>query len=278
MFVIGALVSRFFAAKLMEKIGKKNLLLAGALLEVISSIMYFGAVDILVLFMIRFLHGASYGMASTSVSTIVTEIVPKERHGEGIGYFMLSVTLGAAVGPFFGMFLTEHGGFPMIFLACTAAAVLCFIGVFILDTSCFDPAPARGKNHDTGAGRQKGFFETGAIPISLLCAGVYFCYSGVISFLTPYSNEIHLETAATLFFVIYSAAIFFSRPFTGRLFDRKGDRFVMIPAFFSFFTGMFILSQVNTGMILLLSAAFIGLGIGTIQSCGLAIAVKRSGN
>ena len=92
----------FFSAKLMDEIGIRSLLL----------------IDV----------GLSYGMASTSVSTLVTSQIPKERHGEGIGYFMLSTTLGAAIGPFFGVFLISHGGFPYIFMMCIFTAVLCFLG------------------------------------------------------------------------------------------------------------------------------------------------------
>ena len=50
------------------------------------------------LFVLRFLHGFAFGACSTSIGTIVTALVPDDRKGEGVGYYMLSVTLGAAVG------------------------------------------------------------------------------------------------------------------------------------------------------------------------------------
>ena len=116
MFVIGALLARFFSAQLMSKINEKNVLVLAALFEVITSALYFAAFNLPVLLGIRVLHGLSYGMASTAVSTIVTGSIAKERHGEGIGYFMLSITVGAAIGPFFGMFLIQHGGYSYILL------------------------------------------------------------------------------------------------------------------------------------------------------------------
>ena len=279
MFVIGALLARFFSAKLMEKIGKKNLLLAGVLLEIAASATYFFAVNIFILFFIRFIHGLSYGMASTSVSTVVTSQIPKERHGEGIGYFMLRITLGAAIGPFLGMSLINHGGFPYIFMTCILAAVLCFLGSLLLRS----PQPATmEKVHISKQAipRQNrglaNIFEKKAVPISLVCAGIYFCYSSIISFLTPYTRSIQLTAAATFFFIVYSAVILITRPFTGRLFDTKGEYSIMIPAFLSFFAGMILLSQTHNGFSLLLSAAFLGFGIGVIQSCGLALAVQKS--
>ena len=66
--------------------------------------------------------------------------------------------------------------------------------------------------------------EAKALGISAVCAGIYFCYSSIISFLTPYANEIHLQTAAAFFFIVYSIAILITRLFTGRLFDQRGAK------------------------------------------------------
>ena len=46
------------------------------------------------LFALRLLHGIAYGACSTTIGTIVTALVPDSRKGEGVGYYMLSVTLG----------------------------------------------------------------------------------------------------------------------------------------------------------------------------------------
>ena len=135
MFVIGALVARFFSAQLMSKINEKNILILSAIFEVVTSALYFAAFNLPVLLVIRALHGLSYGMASTAVSTIVTGSVAKERHGEGIGYFMLSITVGAAIGPFFGMFLIQHGGYPYVFAFCTVAAAVCLLSAMLFRTS-----------------------------------------------------------------------------------------------------------------------------------------------
>ncbi|MEN6391232.1 MAG: MFS transporter [Syntrophomonas sp.] len=76
------------------------------------------------------------------------------------------------------------------------------------------------------------------------------------------------------FFVIYAVVILFSRTFTGRLFDTKGENINMYPAFIIYIIGFIILSQANHGYNILLAGAFVGLGFGTIQSCSQAICVK----
>jgi len=71
-------------------------------------------------------------------------------------------------------------------------------------------------------------------------------------------------------------AILISRPITGRLFDQRGENFVMYPSFILFAIGLIILSQVHHGFALLLAAMVLGLGWGTFMSSGQAIAIKVS--
>lgn len=273
-FIIGALISRLFCGRYLDTVGRKRMLLIGAALELWMSAVYFFAGGIGALLLVRFLHGASYGAAATAIGTIVTDLVPRARQGEGIGYYTLSVTLGAAIGPFLGMYLLHNGGFNMIFAMCVLTALLCLvITVFLAvpEASCC----AASLQREEGRGFQwSRFIEAKAVPISLVCALVYFGYSSLLSFLSSYAGTLHLETEASFFFVIYALAIFVSRPFTGRLFDRRGERITMIPAFLAFAAGMLVLSQAETGAVLLFSAVLLGFGVGVVQSCGLAIAVR----
>lgn len=274
-FVIGALIARLFCGKYLERMGRKRMVAAGAVLMLIMSFLYFFASSGGVMLLVRFFHGVSYGVGATAISTIVTDIIPRERQGEGIGYYMLSITMAAAIGPFLGMFLVHHGGFSTIFIFCTAAAVLCLLCALLLKAPearfIEKPAVAEPKK---GLIQWNNFIEKKALPISLVSALIYFGYSSLISFLTPFTGQIHLEAAASFFFVVYALAILATRPFIGRLFDTRGERITMIPAFLVFCGGMVILSQAHNGAVLLVAAAMLGFGVGVVQSCGLAIAVQ----
>ena len=73
---------------------------------------------------------------------------------------------------------------------------------------------------------------------------------------------------------MYAIATFVTRPFTGKLFDRKGDRVVMVPAFIAFICGMALLATVYRPAAMLIAAALLGFGVGTVQASGLALAVR----
>ncbi len=280
-FIIGALVSRIVTGGIMDRVGRKRLLLVVSVLEVVFSALYLVGLDLAVLFVLRFFHGFCYGAGSTTVGTIVTSIVPNSRKGEGIGYYMLSVTVGAAVGPFLGMFLAQVAGYQLLFAAATLIAVFNLVSVMLLKVpegrrsshAAAAAKAARVHKHKFGL---KDFLEFSIMPLSSTCAVLYFCYSSLLTFLTPFSAEAGLETASSFFFVVYAIATFATRPFTGRLFDTKGDKYVMIPSFVSFVVGMALLSTVHHPVAMLVAAALLGFGVGTIQSSALALCVRMA--
>lgn len=122
--------------------------------------------------------------------------------------------------------------------------------------------------------RLRNYLESSVVPISAVCALLFFCYSSLLAFLTPFAAESGLETPASFFFVVYAIATFVTRPFTGKLFDRKGDRVVMVPAFIAFIVGMGLLATVYQPTAMLIAAALLGFGVGTVQASGLALAVR----
>ena len=198
----------------------------------------------------------------------------KERRGEGISYFSLSITLAMAVGPFLGLYISEQGSFTMIFVACTLFSL---ISTIILLFVQIPEGHITKEQLDAMKGfKLKDFFEIKAVPIAIIIAIMGFAYSGILSFMTSYAKEIDLMEAASFFFIVYAVFILISRPFTGRLLDKKGDNIVMYPALILFVIGLVTLSQANQGFTLLLAGALIGLGFGTMNSCCQAIAVKES--
>ena len=273
-FVVGALVFRLFAGKYMEVIGRKKMLYGGLFLFLIMMLFYFIVDNMNVLLIIRFIHGASFGVFTTATAAVINDIIPNERRGEGISYFSLSITLAMAVGPFLGLYLSQQGSFTMIFGVCT---IFSLISTIILLFVHIPKGDITKEQLDAMKGfRLKDFFEIKAVPISIIIAIMGFAYSGILSFMTSYAKEINLMEAASFFFLVYAVFILVSRPFTGRLLDQKGDNIVIYPAIILFAIGLVTLNQAHHGFTLLLAGALIGLGFGTLSSCCQAIALKES--
>ena len=110
--------------------------------------------------------------------------------------------------------------------------------------------------------------------ISLVAFFFALVYASIVSFVSVYAEELQLTEVASYFFVVYVIALIVSRPFTGKWFDQYGANVIMIPSIISFAIGMFLLSQANGAFMFLFSAAFIGLGWGTIFPSAQTIAIQ----
>lgn len=270
-FIIGTLIGRLFIGRFIDVIGRKRTLVIGLILFILTTALYFIHLGIGFLLFTRFLHGMMLGMASTASGTIVAQIIPNTRKGEGIGYFSMSATLATAIGPFIGLYMSQHTSFEMIFSFCLALGIICLL------TSFFVYVPKLEVKAPTSVAKGfkiSDFVEPKALPIAFITLAVAFCYSSVLSFINFYAIEIDLVEAASFFFIVYAGAVLVSRPFTGRLMDIKGANYVMYPAFILLAAGLLLLSQANSSITLLVSGVLIGLGFGNMQSCTQAIAVK----
>jgi MFS family permease len=272
-FIIGILFGRLGAGRIVEDIGSRRVLIAGTLFFIITSASYLAAINIPLLIIIRFLHGVAYGVASTATGTIVAKIIPDARRGEGIGYYSMSQILATALGPFLGIILSRHVDFKVIFLVTSIVAAISFAMSFIVSEPTHK-APRQDQVKAVKRFQISDFLEFKAIPISIIVLVVGFNYSAVLTFISLYSKQLHLEETASFFFLVYAITVIVSRPFSGRLLDMRGAHFVVYPCLLIFAIGMLLLSQANHGFTLLLAGAIIGLGYGNFLSCGQAISIK----
>lgn len=278
LFIIGTLIGRFLVGKFLSKFGHRVTLITGLLGFLLFSGLYFLKFDIGMLLIVRFMHGFMMGIASTVLGTIIAQIIPAARRGEGIGYYSLSSTVGTAIGPFLAIWMMLHLGYNVIFTVSSVIALSCVI--FGLNIKVPN-IQVSSKNIDTQVDLKKPswisqFIEMKALPISIIMLLASICYSGVLSFISFYAKEINLVETASVFFLMYALAIMISRPFTGPLLDRKGENIIMYPAFVIMALGLLLLSQAHSSWMLLVSAGLLGLGYGNVQSVCQTVAVKSA--
>ncbi|GIO21226.1 MFS transporter [Oceanobacillus oncorhynchi subsp. incaldanensis] len=274
-FIVGALIGRLFIGRYIEKFGQKKTLFIGVIIFIVATSLYFFNFGIGFLLFNRFIHGIGLGFGSTATGTIVAQIIPAARKGEGIGYYSMSATLSTALGPFVGLYMSQHTSMQGIFGLCLAIGVISFFTVFFVKIPVIEETKAEKeieKEEEKHFIAQ--FVEPRAVPIAIITLILALCYSSVLSFLNSYAIELDLVSAASVFFLVYSIAVLLSRPFTGRLIDLKGSNIVMYPAFVLFTIGMIVLGFAHSSFTLLLAGVLIGLGFGNMQSCTQAIAVK----
>lgn len=267
-FIIGALIGRLITGRLVLS---KKILMFGLLFFLVTVLLYFLNFGIYFLMLTRFLNGLSVGIATTVVGTVVAIVIPNSRRGEGISYFAVSTALATGIGPFIGLLLTQNGNYNLIF-------VFSFVlGCIILGTAFILNVPQVPT--ERYAGKKSLFFnliDHKTIPIAIVLFIMTFSFSSILSYINLYAMELNLVSTASFFFMVYTASVLISRPFTGKWVDKKGANIIMYPAIILFGLGMLLLSFTESSVTLLLSGVLVGLGFGNISSILQTIAISQA--
>lgn len=273
LFMASSIAVRPFSGLIIEKFGRKKTLFVSEFLFCIFSIAYIFADNLQVLLLLRFLHGIWFSILTTVTVPIANEFIPESRRGEGMGYFVMSVNLGIVLGPLIGLTLIQPLSYTVV--ASILAAIVClgFVFCFLIPIHTGIPqAQALQKKklsiHD--------FIEKKALPVSIMAMMVSFAYASIMSFISTYAASKNLLAYASLFFIVFAISMMSLRPFTGKIYDRKGPSYVIFPALVLFAVGLIILSQINSLTGFLLAAIFIGIGFGSVQPCLQTLAIQRA--
>ncbi|SEG08070.1 MFS transporter [Paenibacillus sp. UNC499MF] len=274
LFAISAIITRFVTAALMRRVHRNTLLFCGVAFAAVSTAAYSFAGSMGMLLALRVCFGIGFGMASTVMPTLVSQIIPRRRIGEGVGYFGLSSSLAMSVGPTIGLAMIGSYGFAPLTAMGTAAAAL--IVPLLLGSRSIPPQPAAaavspagmaadGQAHGSAGGAVKrSRFNKKLLLPALLNALLSVTYGGLLSFIALYGKEVHLEQIG-LFFLFNAITVLVVRPISGRLFDSKGHAAILIPGALILIASLLVLSVATTMPVLIVSALLYGLGFGALQ-------------
>lgn len=258
-FMISAIAIRPFAGVLAKRFNKKYLLIFGIVISACSTGAYYLASDVSVLLLIRLIHGVGFGLATTYFATIAAEIIPKERRGEGIGYFGVGETIAVSVGPMIGIVALELYDFERLFLGGMSILLLAVLMAVLVRR--------RPEARDTA---EKGMvkvkvkvLERRVLFPSFLILLVGIAASGIMSFFSLYAIEKGFQSVGMFFFLI-AAASFLIRLISGKIFDRFGAGAILIPASIFSIAGLSILYIAQTNAMFFTAAICYGFGFGSI--------------
>ena len=257
-YTIAALAIRVVAGWAIDSFGRRLIYLSAFLLYVLSFIGYPIASGVIALLFVRFAHGLTWGVLTTSSSTIAVDIIPKKRRGEGIGVFGLSMTIGMAIGPMIAIAIAGDSNYSRVFYS---AIALSFIGFSLALTISYPSNKPKGVKPIFSL---KNLVEKSAIPISIITMLILFSYGGILSFITLYGKQIGIGSSG-LFFLILSVGLGLSRIGSGKFFDLHGPNLILAVGITLIISGFAILAFVKNSVGFHASAGVLGLGYGIIM-------------
>ena len=200
-------------------------------------------------------HGVFWSGLLSSSSAYVTDIVPKSRRAEGLGYAGFASILAVAVAPWIGLWVFDRGGWTLLCLEMAGLnLIMAFIAWRLPPDTRREMPPLSLKPADLVEWR----VIIGAVTLFLYS----FSYGGITSFVAVYAEHVGV-TPRALFFTAFSVAIIATRPFISRYADRIGHARVIVPCLGMMVVGIAVLVFASTRMTFVLSAVLFGVGFGS---------------
>lgn len=274
-FVIGATVARLFTGFIVDRVGKRPVMLAALVVATVACGLYVSSSSLAVLIIVRVFHGVGYAFASTAIMAIAQSVIPESRRAEGTGYFALGSTLATAVGPATALLIVNSFSYSALFWITTATSALGLVLALFLRKPGLSGAADQGAvEEDKPQFSLRALLHPAVIPIGVFMLIIGLCYAGVITYLNGYSEDRDVLAGAGLFFVAYATAMFIMRFFLGRIQDQRGDNTVIYFGLVSFVLALALLAIANADWQVVVAGALTGMGFGTLMPATQSIAVR----
>jgi MFS family permease len=260
-FTVSAIIIRLFAVRITGYLGSRVFLMAGLLVSALAAGGYYLTTAILLIFLLRIFHGFGFGATTTLYGALISNIIPKSRMGEGMGYFGLGIVIATAIGPFLGAIIVLKPHYQWVFLLSSG---LILISIVLTKLS----RAGRENEYRTKVHVSKfsmaDFFEAKALFPSVLSFFVGVSLSGVFTFIVLFGKEAGIEKGIGLFFLITSVAELLIRMISGRLYDRHGHFIVLVPGALACLIGTVLLATSKNMPMFMAASMFYGLGLGMV--------------
>lgn len=87
MFTIAAVVIRPIIGGMLDQYGRRSFIIFGLIFFGLTMYSYNLATTIVLLAVLRVIHGVTWAVSTTAVGTAITDIIPDSRRGEGMGWY-----------------------------------------------------------------------------------------------------------------------------------------------------------------------------------------------
>ena len=258
LFTISAGISRPFSGKLADTIGRKPVALIGIFVCFATCLFYPLVYSVWLFLVLRFIHGFSAGFTPTGATALITDLLPADRRGKGMGIWGTFISVGIGVGQSLGSYVYQLAGMNSLFLFAAFVAVLAgillqFVKETVPEKIPFSPSLLRLKPDE--------IIDPSVLPsatVMFLTAGC----SGIIFVLTPdLSGFLGIQNKGW-FFGIYVIATIVVRLFSGSLSDRIGRRETLIIGVTLLIVSMFLIGYAKNTTDYLISALLFGVATG----------------
>jgi DHA1 family multidrug resistance protein-like MFS transporter len=252
------------AGALSDLLGRRRLLLAGALVFASMPFTYLAVSTLALLIVLRFVHGSATAIFGPVASASLSDVAPSGNRGTWLSMYSTAQGAGQALGPVVAGYLIAAGRFDLAFIAAGA------IGLAVpLIVAGWHAAPAATSARSSWPEFKRGVMEVGRDRLVLVTSGAQaaqFVLNGTLNaFLPLYGREVLGLTATELgwLFGAQTLTTLAVRPAIGFLSDRAGRRWVIVTGLTMCSVAVFSLSLASTASSVVVAVIAYAAGVAT---------------
>lgn len=211
-YMVSCILIRPYCGYLLDTISRRPVyVLAYLIFSAVFSAYAFCAM-LWLFILLRIIHGAAFGCATVSGGSLVTQVIPRNRLGEGIGYYGLANTISMCIGPLLGLYAYDHIPFTTVFLLLT--------GVALAGTGMASLVKIPPRNYKTARKITVGsFFIRSGLIYSAIQILAYVSYGATTTYIAVFADQNLVGGLGGWYFTCMAGGLALSRPFAGKKVD-----------------------------------------------------------
>lgn len=262
-YTVAALCIRPFSGYFLDSFARKPLYLMAYFIFMTMFAGYIIAGSLTLFIMFRIIQGVSFGMVTVGGNTVVIDIMPSSRRGEGLGYYGLSNNIAMAVGPMSGLFLHDAGmSFTTIFGCSLGSCMAGFVCASLVKTPYKPPVRREPISLDR-------FILLKGIPAGISLLLLSIPYGMTTNYVAMYAKQIGINATTGFFFTFMAIGMAISRIFSGKIVDRgkitqviSAGLYLVVFSFFLLSACVYLISWNNMVCTIVFFSVALLLGVG----------------
>ena len=262
-YTVAALCIRPFSGYFLDSFARKPLYLMAYFIFMTMFAGYIIAGSLTLFIMFRIIQGVSFGMVTVGGNTVVIDIMPSSRRGEGLGYYGLSNNIAMAVGPMSGLFLHDAGmSFTTIFCCSLGSCMAGFVCASLVKTPYKPPVRREPISLDR-------FILLKGIPAGISLLLLSIPYGMTTNYVAMYAKQIGINATTGFFFSFMAIGMAISRIFFGKIVDRgkitqviSAGLYLVVFSFFLLSACVYLISWNNMVCTIVFFSVALLLGVG----------------
>lgn len=277
-----SLFCRPIAGNLADRVSKYKLSFAGAVFMTLACVGYIFAPNEAVVVIARIINGFGFACCSVCMATWMSNMLPKEKIGSGMGFYGTMNALAMAVAPAIGVSAYQAFGYRVSFvIALVFSAAVIVVIRFIGDKGEPENGGMEGADAAEPAAEKKKrrleLIDVRVIPIALIIMLFAIPYCATQSFLVTYAEVRDLDVSVSLFFPAYAVVLIVLRLSLRNLFDKLPFHVFLIASALSELLAILFLTIMKNNTVMLLASCFLAGGYGIMSSVCQSTAILLAG-